>query len=57
MVEDVLRGREGERPLPAVVYLDDIAVFGDDPETVLQDTAEAIRRLARAGFMLNLKKS
>lgn len=43
--------------MPCTVYLDDIAVYGDDPEQVLRDTAEAIRRLAKAGFMLNLKKS
>ena len=54
MVETVLG--EGD-PLPCTVYLDDIAVFGDDPAQVMRDTAEAIRRLAKAGFMLNLKKS
>lgn len=32
VVEDVLRGGEGDRPLPVVVYLDDIAVYGDDQE-------------------------
>ena len=44
-------------PLPCTVYLDDIAVYGDDPAQVLKDTAEVIRRLAKAGFMINLKKS
>ena len=43
--------------LPCVVYLDDIAVYGDTREEVLKHTAEAIRRLAAAGFMINLKKS
>ncbi len=57
VVEDVLKGKPGERPLPVVVYLDDIAVYGDDQHQVLEDTLEAIRRLADAGFMINMKKS
>ena len=40
-----------------VVYLDDIAVYGDSQEDVLEDTLEAIRRLTKAGFMINLSKS
>ena len=56
-MEDVLKGAEGSRPLPVVVYLDDIAVFGDTKEQVLEDTLETISRLAAAGFMINLKKS
>ena len=43
--------------LPVVVYLDDIAVFGDDQDQVLEDTLEAVRRLTTAGFMINLTKS
>ena len=43
--------------LPATVYLDDIAIFGDEAEEVLANTAEAMLRLAKAGFMINLKKS
>ena len=53
----MLAGEAGERKLPVTVYLDDITVHGDDPEQVLTDTAEAMIRLARAGFMINLKKS
>jgi Reverse transcriptase (RNA-dependent DNA polymerase) len=30
VVEDVLKGEPADRRLPVVVYLDDIAVFGDD---------------------------
>ena len=37
--------------------MDDIAVYGDSQEQVLEDTLEAIRRLTTAGFMINLKKS
>ena len=57
VVESVLEGEPGDRRLPVVVYLDDIAVFGDDQGQVLEDTLEAIRRLTKAGFMINLKKS
>ena len=57
VVEDVLSGSPTDRKLPVVVYLDDIAVFGDDEEQVLEDTVEAIQRLTGAGFMINLKKS
>ena len=32
VVESVLRGEPGDRPLPVVVYLDDIAVFGEDAD-------------------------
>ena len=32
VVEDVPRGKPGDRPLAVVVYLDDIAVFGDSWE-------------------------
>jgi hypothetical protein len=54
VVETVLARGE---PLPCTVYLDDIAVYGDDPNQVMKDTAEVIKRLAKAGFMINLKKS
>ena len=56
-MESVLRGGPDDRPLPVVVYLDDIAVYGDTQEEVLEDTLEAVKRLAAAGFMLNLRKS
>lgn len=42
MVEDVLKGKQGDQELPVVVYLDDIAVFGDTQEQVLEDTLAAI---------------
>ena len=56
-MESVLKGKPGDRALPVVVYLDDITVYGDTVEQVLRDTAEAMKRLATAGFMINLKKS
>ena len=52
-----LKGRAGDRTLLVVVYLDDITVYGDMVSQVLEDTAEAVKRLALAGFMINLKKS
>ena len=56
-MESVLKGKAGDRTLPVVVYLDDITVYGDTVSQVLEDTAEAMKRLALAGFMINLKKS
>ena len=56
-MEDALKGEPGDRKLPVVVYLDDIAVYGDDQTQVLDDTLEVMKRLADAGFMINLKKS
>ena len=47
---------EGARRLPVVVYLDDIAVYGNDEAQLMTDTAEAIKRLATFGFMMKLKK-
>ena len=32
-------------------------MYGDTQEEVLEDTLEAVKRLATAGFMLNLHKS
>ena len=37
MVEIVLCSMPGDRPLPVVVYLDNIAVYGDTQEQVLED--------------------
>ena len=57
VVESILKGKDGDRALLVVVYLDDITVYGDTVSQVLEDTAEAMKRLALAGFMINLKKS
>ena len=57
MVESVLCGGPDDRPLPIVVYLDNIAMYGDTQEEVLEDTVEAVKRLATTSFMLNLHKS
>ena len=46
VVEDVLKGKSGDRRLPVVVYLDDIAVFRDDRDQDLEDTLEVMWRLA-----------
>ena len=42
--------------MTVVVYLDDITVYGDMVNQVLEDTAEAMKRLTLAGFMINLKE-
>ena len=47
----------GNPPLPIVIYLDNIAMYMDTQEQVLEDTFEAIKWLAAASFMLNLHKS
>ena len=46
-----------DHPLPIVVYLDDIAMYGDTQEQVLEDMLEAIKRLTAARFVTNLHKS
>ena len=56
-MESVLHGGPDDRPLPVVIYLDDKAIYGDTREQVLEDTLEAVKRLAAASFMLNLRKS
>ena len=43
MVESVLCGRPDGHPLPVVVYLDDIALYGDTQEQVLEDMLEAVK--------------
>ena len=47
----------GDYPLPIVVYLDDIAIYKDTYEEVLEDTLVAIKWLAIASFMYNLCKN
>ena len=56
MVKSVLYGPDNF-PLPIVVYLDDIAMYRDTQEEVLEDMLEAVKQLAAAGFMLSLHKS
>ena len=56
-MKSVLKGKLGEEELPVLVYPDDIAVFGDSVEKVFRVTSEAMKRLPRAGFMINLRKS
>ena len=53
----MLKGKPGEEELPVLVYLDDIAVFRDSVKEVLRVISEAIKRLSRAGFMINLRIS
>ena len=48
-----------DHPLPTVIYLDDIAIYRDTQEQVLEYVPEAINWLTAAGFgfVLNLYKS
>ena len=57
MVKSVLHGRLDDCPLPLVVHLDNIAVYGDTQDAVLEDMFEAVKWLTVASFMLNLHKS
>ena len=57
MVESVLHSGLDNLPLPVLIYLDEIAMYGDTQEDMLEDTLEAVKRLAMASFMLNLHKS
>ena len=57
MVESVLKGKPGEEELPVLAYLNNIEGFGDSVGEVLRVTSEAMKRLARAGLMINLRKS
>ena len=50
-------GVPGSCPLLIVIYLDDIAMYGDTKGQGLEDKLEAIKWLATAGFMLSLCKS
>ena len=57
MVKSVLHGGPDDHPLSVVIYLDDIAIYGDTQKDMLEDTLEAVKRLATTNFMLNLHKS
>ena len=57
VVKSVLNGGLDNGPLPIVIYLDDIAIYGDTQDEVLEDMLAAIKWLAAASFMFNLYKS
>ena len=48
VVKSVLHCAPGNHPLPIVVYLDNIAVYRDTQEQVLEDMLEAIKWLTAA---------
>ena len=56
MVEDIIT-EGGRDPLPSSVYIDDIFIYGNNLSEVLLWTEKALLRLAKAGFMINLRKS
>ena len=55
-MEDVVSAG-GTDHLPLMFYLDDVIIFGDYMDELLDNTLKVITRLAKAGFMLNLRKS
>ena len=55
MEDVVLAG--GTDHLLLMIYLDDVIIFGDDMDELLSNTLKVMKRLANAGFMLNLRKS
>ena len=57
VVESVLHSKLGRCPLLVVVYLDDIAMYWDTQEQMLEDMLEAIKWLTTASSMLDLHKS
>ena len=57
MVKTVLHSGPDDHHLPVVVYLDNIAMYGDTHEKLLGDMLAAIKRLATASFTLNLCKN
>ena len=57
MVKTILCGTQFDHPLPIVIYLDDIAMYGDTQEQTLEDMFISIKLLTAAGFILNLHKT
>ena len=57
VIKSVLHSGPDDLPLPIVIYLDNVAIYRDPQEEMLEDTLEAVKQLAAAGFMLNLCKS
>jgi len=55
-MEDVVSAG-GTDHLPLMIYLDDVIIFGDDMDTLLGHAEVVMKRLAAAGFMINLRKS
>ena len=43
MVKSILCGGPDDHPLPLVIYLDDIAMYGDTQEDMLEDMLEAVK--------------
>jgi hypothetical protein len=56
-METILNGDYPDHKIPTNIYLDDVGVKGDEIDQLLEDTVEAILRIARAGLMVNLVKS
>ena len=56
VVEDIVTCG-GKDKLPCSIYIDDITLYGDDLDDLLETSWLVIERLTNAGFMMNLRKS
>ena len=56
VVEDIVTCG-GKEKLPCSIYIDDITLYGDDLDGLLETSRLVIERLTKAGFMMNLRKS
>ena len=56
VMEDVLRGQPTDPKLMTSILLDDVTIAEDDVDRNVDDAAEAIGRLCRAGAMVGLYK-
>lgn len=57
VMETILNKDYPGHQIPTNIYLDDVGVKGNEVRPLLDDTIEAIVRIARAGLMVNLTKS
>ena len=56
VVEDIVTCG-GKDKFPYNIYIDDITLYGDDLDDLLETSRLVIERLTNAGFMMNLRKS
>lgn len=56
VVEDIVTC-SGQHQLPCSIYIDDITLFEDDLDQLLDNSRLVVERLTAAGFMMNLRKS
>ena len=57
IVKSILKRELGSCLLPMVMYLDDIVVYGDTQEQIVDELLKSNKCLAPAGFILNMYRS